>query len=282
MYLNSGQLLEITNTLDVLIETWALAEENLRNDIASCYPDANEEFITQMFHGKYGAILSYASQCQHIENAFLRDLQKAFPKLSQELHQIATGLIAEITLHKKGTEKITGGDIGILIIRPNVHDYGHYLKISDYRRGLLCQAKLKNQKGKWGRFTERQSEVLPKRLSYLSLLLYSYSDNTRRSLNPFQWQLCDGVKFSEIQEWLKTDKFTKLVTSDQIIANLAYGNVGTDNDDIISSIISPSRNPVLIIRVTWPDGRRPGGPSSSVRIYSRQENYTKQQIQIRH
>ncbi|MBI5101328.1 MAG: hypothetical protein HZB33_05785 [Nitrospirae bacterium] len=282
MFRIHGQRLEIPNTLDVLIAGWTLAEENLRNDIASCYPDADGEFITQRFHGKYGAILSYASECKHIENAFLRDIQKAFPELKQELHQIASGLIAEITLHKKATEKITGGDIGLLIIRPNIHDHGHYLKISDYRRGLLCQAKLKNQKGKWGRFTERQTEVLPERLSYLSLLFYSYIDDARRSLNPFQWQLCDSFNFSEVQHWLKTDNFPSLVTSDNIIANLGYGNIGTDNDDIIDSIISPSKNPVLIIRVTWPDNKRPGGPSSSVRIYSRQENHSSQQIQIRH
>lgn len=277
-----GKLLEIPNTLDVLIDGWTLAEENLRYDISACYPDADEEFITQMFHGKYGAILSYASECKHIENAFLRDIQRAFPELDQELRQIASGLIAEITLHKKATEKITGGDIGLLIIRPNVHDHGDYLKISDYRRGLLCQAKLKNQKGKWGHFTDRQKKVLPERLSYLSLLFYSYIDSARRSLNPFQWQLCDSFNFPDVENWLKVDKFPSPVTSDDIIVNLGYGNIGTDDDDIIDSIISPSRNPVLIIRLTWPDDARPGGPSSSVRIYSRQENHTRQQIQIRH
>lgn len=280
--MSNGHLLQIPNTLGVLITGWALAEENLRYVIAACYPGADEEFITQMFHGKYGAILSYASQCKNIENAFLQDLQEAFPELRQEPQEIATGLIAEITLHKKATEKITGGDIGILIVRPHVHDDGDYLKISDYRRGLLCQAKLKNQKGNWGRFTPRQVKVLPEKLSYLSLLLYSYTDDARRNLNPFQWQFCDRLKFSEIQDCLKTDKFTGLVTSDQIIANLGSGNVGTDNDDIIDSIISPSKHRVLTIRVTWPDDRRPGGPSSSIRIYSRQENDAQQQIQIQH
>ncbi len=100
MYRNIENILEIQNTLNVLIEGWLLTEESLRHDIATCYPDVDEEFITQLFHGKYGAILSYASQCKHIENAFLRDLQKAFPSLTHELHQIANGLIAEITLHK--------------------------------------------------------------------------------------------------------------------------------------------------------------------------------------
>jgi hypothetical protein len=184
----------------------------------------------------------------------------------------------DTTLHKRPTERITGGDIGILIIRPNVYEQGDYIRITDHRRGLLCQAKLKNQKGKWGSFTKRQVQVLPERLSYLSLLLYSYGDEARRSFNPFSWQLCNSAEFSEIRNWLKNDNFPKLVTSDHIVTNLGYGNIGTDDDAIIDSVISPSRNPTLVIRITWPDDRRPGGLSSCIRIHSRQEKNVSQQI----
>lgn len=276
------RILEIPNTLVVLMESWRAAEEKLRYNIATVYPGVGEEFITQMFHGQYGAELSYASQCKHIEDAFLEDLKIAFPSLTQELHQISSGLIAEVTLHKRSTEKITGGDIGILIIRPNIFEQGDYLRIIDYRRGLLCQAKLKNRKGQWGSFTERQMQVLPERLSYLALLLYSYSDKARRSLNPFLWQLCKVAELSEVQNWMRNDNFPELVTSDHIIAPLGSGKIGVDNDCIIDSVISPSRNPTLVIRVTWPDDQRPGGSGSEVRIYSRQENQVKQQIRIRH
>ena len=279
MFWNMGKLLEIPNTLHILIACWGVAEKDLQRDIAACYPDADEEFITQFFHGKFGAVLSYASQCKHIEHAFYEELKNAFPSLTSELHQIADGLIAEIALHKRATERITGGDIGIFIVRPQVYDDGYYLKISDYRRGLLCQAKLKNQKGKWGTFTERQLQVLPDRLPYLGLLLYSYEDKVRRNLNPFAWQLCHSIDFSEILAALRQDNFPSLVSSDHIITNLGYGNIGTDDGDIIDSVISPAKNPALVIRVTWPDNKRPpGGPGSSVRIYSRQENKGHQQM----
>lgn len=201
--------------------------------------------------------------------------------LRGELKQVAEGLIAEVTLHKRMTERIAGGDIGILIIRPQVYEQGDSLRIEDYRRGLLCQAKLKNSEGKWGKFTKRQVQVLPERIPYLSLLLYSYEDDMRRLLNPFGWRVCASANLKEIQQWLKDDDFPELVTSDHLIANLGYGNIGTDNDDIIDSIISPARNPILIIRITWPNHQRPGGPGSSVRIYSRQENRNQAAVKLR-
>lgn len=282
MYYNFGKLLEIQNTLDVLIERWLAAEEYLRTDIETYHPDVDEEFITTTFHGIYGRMLLEASESKLIEYAFLKDLKRAFPLITTQLPKIARGLIAEITLHKRPTEKITGGDIGVLIIRPQVFVQGDYLRVTDYRRGLLCQAKLKNRKGKWGHFTKRQIEVLPDRLSYLSLLLYSYGDNARRSLNPFTWQLCDSASFPELQTWLQNGNFPELITSDHIVARLGYALIGTDNNEIIDSIISPSQNPALVINITWPDGRRPGGPGSCIRIHSSQENHVYQRIQISH
>jgi hypothetical protein len=282
MYHNFGRLLEIGNTLDVLIESWLVAEENLREDIQRYHPDVDEEYITKSFHGEYGRLLSEASEAKLIEYAFLKDLKKAFPLITMHLPQIARGLIAEITLHKRPTEKITGGDIGILIIRPHVFVQGDYIRIKDYRRGLLCQAKLKNSRGKWGHFTKRQIELLPERLPYLSLLLYSYDDNERRLLNPFSWQLCSSFSFSDLQDWLKKGSFPDLLTSDHIVAKLGYALIGTDNDNIIDSIVAPSHNTTLVINITWPDGRRPGGPGSSIRIYSSQEHHVHQQIRITH
>lgn len=75
------KILEIPNTLDGLSHSWLIAEESLQHDIRECYPDVDEEFITQMFHGKYAAILSFASKLKYIENAFLNDLRSAFPYL---------------------------------------------------------------------------------------------------------------------------------------------------------------------------------------------------------
>ena len=125
-------ILEIPETINILAQCWLTAEENLRKDINTSYPDADEEFITRMFHGKYSAILRVVSDLALIENAFLNDLRNAFQNLDGELNQIANGLIAEVTLHKRGTERLTGGDIGILIIRPHIEHFGDVLKISDY------------------------------------------------------------------------------------------------------------------------------------------------------
>lgn len=53
----------------------------------------------------------------------------------------------------------------------------------------------------------------------------------------------------------------------------------SNNDAIIDSIISPLNNPVLIIRVTWPNDK-PDKPGSTVRIYSRQENTARQELRL--
>ena len=157
-----------------------MAEKSLQTDIYNCYPDVGEEFITQFFHSKFATALMVASEAGLIQNSFLADLNKAFPNHYSEVGQIAEGLIAEVTLHKRITESITGGDIGLIIIRPQVSEQGDYFKISDYRRGILCQAKLKRASGKWGSFTKKQINILPERLQYLALLLYSYEDDRRK------------------------------------------------------------------------------------------------------
>jgi hypothetical protein len=273
----SRKLLEIPNTTNLLIQAWRAAEESLLHDISLFHPDADEEFITQLFHGKYGAILSFASQQKYIENAFLADLRSAFPTLGAPLNKIASGLVAEITIHKRSTEKITGGDIGFLVSRPQISHGDEALLISDYRRGLLCQAKLKNSAGKWGTFTKRQKQVLPERLPYLGLLLYSYADASRRTLNLFNWQVCNDSNIDEVSAWLKNGDFPSMINSDKIISGLSFGKIGTDNDDIINSAITPTKNSSIVIRINWPDDQHPG---SSVRIYSKQENQVKQKVSV--
>lgn len=271
MHFGYEKILDIPNTLDLIIDCWKIAEESLRTDILNCYPDADEEFMTQLFHGKLAAVLMLASKFKFIENAFLADLQMAFPDLYSELGQIADGLIAEITLHKRITERITGGDIGLVILRPQVSEQEDCLKIRDYRRGILCQAKMKRASGKWGSFTENQINILPQRMHYFALLLYSYEDDKRTILQPFSWQRCESAEFNHVKSWLKSDSFPKLERSDVIIANLGYGNIGTDKDEVIDEMISPAKNPSLVITINWPENRRPGGPDSKVSIYTRQE-----------
>ena len=269
MFFVCNEILEIPRTLMCIIECWKIAEKSLQIDIYNCYPDADEEFITRFFHGKFAAALMVASEAGFIRKAFLMDLNKAFPYHQNEMKQIADGLIAEVTLHKRATERITGGDIGLMIIRPKVEKHSCSFKVSDYKRGLLCQAKLKRASGKWGSFTKNQINILPERIQYLALLLYDYEDAKRSKLKPFSWQKCQSATMPEVQNWLKYDSFPELENSDSIITNLGYGNIGTDDENIIDELISTAGNPSLVIRITWPEGRKPGGPGSEIRIRSK-------------
>ena len=120
--MNASYILEIPNTLEMVIDCWRIAEGSLQEDVSMAYPDAEEEFLTRMFHGKFAAVLKLASGCCFIEAAFLRDLKAAFPDIGPELKQATGGLVADMTLHKRNTERITGGDFGLLLIRPQVTD----------------------------------------------------------------------------------------------------------------------------------------------------------------
>ncbi len=261
---------KITQTLQVVSGCWLRAEERLRDDLRNNYAGCNEELITQVFHRELVAELRVASERQLISQAFLADLRIAFPQLAgrQELSRIANGLVADVTLHERETEKNTGGDLGLLIIRPQAQFSGDRISVRDYRRGLLCQAKLRKASGKWGRFTKRQKVVLPQRLSYLALLLYQHKDGARRMLEAFQWQLCSSVEFSEVENWLKNGAFPSRVGSAEIIQGLGGGKIGTDDNKTIDEEICPAKNPGLIIRIHWPRGNP---PSAQIKTYSKHE-----------
>jgi hypothetical protein len=139
--------------------------------------------------------------------------------------------------------------------------------VQDYRCGILGQAKLKDEKGRWGRFTRKQKQILPNRLSYLGLLLYSYEDDDRRILHPFHWNLCHSMNFQELENCLKEDRFPELFETNTIIQAVGNGYVGTDNKQILDEIVSPAGNPSLIITIWWPSGYYPG---SQVYVHSRE------------
>jgi hypothetical protein len=253
------KIAKITRTLQIVSNCWLRAEERLRDDPGNNYASSNEELITQVFHAKLAAELREASEKRLISEAFLADLTAEFHELAgkPELHRVAKGLVADVTLHERETEKNTGGDLGLLIIRPQAQFSAGWISVKDYRRGLLCQAKLKKASGKWGGFTKRQKVVLPQRLSYLALLLYRYKDGVQRILDAFGWQLCNSVEFSEVERWLKNGTFPSQVGSAEIIQYLGNGDIGTDNDKTIDEEICPAKNPSLVIKIHWPRGNPP-------------------------
>jgi hypothetical protein len=247
-------------TFNVIIKCWEDAEAELRSVIEKKYHDLDEEFITTLFYGELAFMLREASQKKAIERAFQADLRRAFPRLESwgDLKSISANLIADVSLHKREVEKITGGDFGLTLTRPqlSLHRQSE-LVISEYQRGLLCQAKLKRRNGKWGKLTKRQKDVFPSRMSYLALLLYSYSDTERHRLNPFNWQICQGKPSDNIENWLREAEFPSVVHSAEVVRRLGNAQIGTDDQGIIKNIIRPHNRPQLNIRIFWRQGKAP-------------------------
>ena len=167
----------------MLIASWSAAENTLRKEVRTNYYDRDEPFLTEMFSCLLARQCEVASEAGEFERAFLNDLQGSGLSTSTHAYgEIASGLIAEVSFHAPKVEGNTGGDFGIVVCRPEIqHDaYGpsELTLNSDCYRGLLCQAKILQRDGSWGRFSRKQHKVLPDKLGYSSLLLYRYSDNT--------------------------------------------------------------------------------------------------------
>lgn len=267
-YINS-KILSIPKTLCIISECWNKAEENLRNDIRDYNPDIDEEAITHFFHSQMSKELKLKSDENAIATAFLDDLIKHFHffRYRTDILKKYDGLIADITLHNRTTEGRTGGDFGFVLIRPQLQlcsslSKDRFLKLTDYQRGILCQAKLKKRNGRWGTriFTPKQESVLPERLRFSAILLYSYKDDERHLLQPFKWQRCDfpSLSFYDVKEWFKKDSFPSLQTSDNILEQLGKGEIGTGDKNNLRKFISPPKNRSLIIRIYWPDDKHPG------------------------
>lgn len=257
--------LKIPKTLNVVASCWEKAEIGAREKIGKYHQGAGEEFITDEFHGKFAEVLDAASARGDIERAFISDVLSNCPLVDEtELALRAQGLIAQVTLHGKEDEAKTGGDLGLLISRPIAIDsYRHISIRRNYRRGLLCQAKLKKPARTWGRFTRNQAKVLPQRIDYLALLLYRYSEEW--ALEAFCWQLCRGASLKDMRSWLRSDSFPNLLESRAILLGLGNGNIGTDNERIVDEIICPAGARFLEIKIDWP-GDGPGEIHVAIRV----------------
>src|SRR5262249_19690977 len=162
-----------------------------------------------------------------VAKAFLSDLRQTFSTIAYEsLFGIASGLVATVSFHPHQVEEKTGGDLGIVIVRPDVRraQYsGSQLIIDDdHRRGLLCQAKMFRRDSRWGGLSSRQKQTLPEKLNYFGLLLYRYADQDgeRRVLEPFAWQLAHEATAEQVNAWLASDQFPELLGSRQVLTGL--------------------------------------------------------------
>lgn len=172
----------------LMTECWMSAEAAVRGE---CH-DTDEEFVTTLFRIKLGVQVAAASAAGAVESAFLEDLRHAYPSAPNEsLSRIAYRLVATVSFPDHTVESRSGGDLGILFVRPDVRQvqYGSSQAIvdHDYTRGLLCQAKMFRRGSKWGRLTDNQQRILPTKLDYFALLLYRFTDHEgdRRELGPF-------------------------------------------------------------------------------------------------
>lgn len=248
----------IPSVIEVISKCWIQSEAALRSSIHKKHHDLDEVLITRLFYDELRESLNKASESKEVENAFLRDLRRSFPEFaySGELRGLSSGIIASVSLHPPELERATGGDLGLLLARPDVSESRYRysaLHVGRYRRGLLCQAKVKRRSGKWGTISKNQEKVLANHLGYLSLLLYEYADPERLNLMPFRWQLCKDYSALNIKQWLRASSFPGLLVSERVIDLLGRNKIGTASDAKIEKFLCPETRPFLEFRITWPD-----------------------------
>jgi len=269
----------------LITESWASAELGLRKKLSEQYPDSDEEPVTFLFRGELDLNLRKLANSGAVEKAFLSDLKQAFPTIASEsLRGITHGLVASVSFHPKRVEGETGGDLGIVIVRPDVQRgslSNLYLTIEhDYRNGLLCQAKMFRHNSRWGSLTSKQRKTLAAKLSYLALLLYRYADQNveRRFLQPFEWQLARGATIGDVKAWLAEDQFPELLNSRQVLKALIDEKIGTDDKMLIDKYIAPPLRRSLTITIRWKDGQDPG---NTVRVQEHSSLRSQQQVVVR-
>src|SRR5580700_4126425 len=169
--------MRIPASAELMAKCWASAELALRNAVRQKFPDRDEEIITELFHSELEGECDRVRATGAIERVFEADLHGALPRIPRaDLSKIAHGLIASVHFHPRKVERRTGGDFGVVLIRPDVR-YATYSRFEltidhDYQRGLLCQAKIFRRDSSWGGLSPKQRDVLRGRLNYFSLVLY--------------------------------------------------------------------------------------------------------------
>jgi hypothetical protein len=238
-----------------IIKNWQEAEKNVRNDIRSFCPKSYELFVTELFH----LYLCKAFQKNHpdlrqclISDALPAVLEKQ--ELRNSIEDFCGKISLQVVLHKLSSEARTGGDLGVIVGKPIFS--GTSGKIFLERQGVVCQAKMKDERGHWNPLSTSQVGRLKDGLDTFACLLYDYGDwnGERRFLNGFRWaifrkndiDLVNTLNFDSIQatEYLSKD----------FIENLFLGNIGSNDEDRINTCVLASGNPYLeIIIMSGPD-----------------------------
>src|SRR4030042_3268765 len=169
----------------LISECWDEAENSTRLLLSKRYHDKDEPFITDLFHGELEVAVKEASDKGLVRWAFWQDIQYAFPELghSEQIELRISEIGATVTFHPGKIERLTGGDFGLVLVRPDAqkaqYESNCVTIAGDNRRGLLCQAKINQrssrspQRPHWGKLSDTQERDLGNHLDYLALLLYA-------------------------------------------------------------------------------------------------------------
>ena len=270
--------IHLTHLANLLERCWIRAEQQTARLVSQKYPAPCEENLTFLFSGELREVIEQASEAREVDSAFLSDLRASVPNLPYGTEQHVHGLIARVTFHGRWHEgRHSGADLGLVVSRPLVELSWNRLEFRrGHATGLLAQAKLGcsarpgNAHLKWGRLTAAQVKKFPVHRNYYSLLLYRLRDATRAELQSFGWQLCKDHSLAEVKRWLTSDTFPCELTSTGILHALFGREIGTEDPEILRSLIDPSSSHVhaIELRVTWPDH---GGPPPSLYIQQTQE-----------
>jgi hypothetical protein len=187
-------------------------------------------------------------------------MKHEFPEIpNRKIQENILGIGATVTFHPVHVEKISGGDFGVVIARPDViYRDNNTIRLKSKYVGLLAQAKLKKTHGVFKgrgtcRFTNKQRELYNERSDYLAIVFYKYTDEQLKSLEPFSWQICADLNLKETGKILRSGNPRTGMTSDEIIHSLGGGKIGTSDSLTIEQLIIPAVDYHLVIRIGWPD-----------------------------
>lgn len=250
----------IPNTVELLVQCWQRAEQRVSHQWTKRSSVAGEETVTENLWEYLHEEFSKVNAEGRVEEAFKIDLCRKYPHFSHEfrfLDRISQGLFMECHLHNKQQEKKSGGDYGLVITRPLLSTSTSSLRISVRDQGLLCQAKIRSRRGKWGVLKQNQCAVLADRLSFAAIVSYDYEPAAGSPLKPIQWQPCQQSTIKEVNSWLKCGVFPSPIRSEEALWAVASGVIGTKDEGQIKDYILTEERQQWRIRIDWPDGKRP-------------------------
>jgi hypothetical protein len=272
------RVLPLPWTVGVVANCFVQAQKRVQGVVTQIRPDADEEAITNDLERELAEQLHFASAGRHIETAFMKDLIRAYPQVDMSrFAKAASGLIAMVSWHNRAVEKITGGDFGLVLVRPLVvHNYPLIKITSGYGRGVTVQAKKMGPGPKRGTLTQRQEEGFADFKKQGAVVVYRFEDE--HTLHDFEWHDCRRRQLRTVRRWLRDNAFPKGLETAEFVNRLGNGSLGTADATTIERSVSPHGQRTLVIRIDWPDGRP---PESSVSVLSRGGEQRKL-IHVRH